>query len=377
MANVQNVVGQNQDNEGMDEEGSLRKKIEELENALGAKAELIRKINKARAKAKKNFQDRIRSMEARLALFQRQELAEEERCERALELNAMYREKIEELSMRMISEDHNNKEKVEDLEKKIQVLKENINRAEVLEKEIHLLKENIDKGEAREGRIQEDGRTGSNMNILDEMNLLKSALDISEGSNLAMSGEIRKLQSEILEARAVNMINKERYNFSEVEAQDRLNKQMGEAGDNIVCRMIDNRADITMVILKALEGASLPGREDLKIEGNFKNLMLAPEPLRYILKGVAVECQKRYGSVPLKIFIDTETKLLFHVMKNKYIKKTRRCVRCLREFIPPNAPSTSNLFRAISTTINGTPRGYDVFCKAHVVSKDHSFIEII
>ena len=140
---------------------------------------------------------------------------------------------------------------------------------------------------------------------------------------------------------------------------------------------MDNKNEVVRFILKALEGTSLPGREDLIIRGCLKYKVFTPVPLKYILQGVAKEIFRKIGKFPVSHFFDTENKQIYHIMEKSYIKIARKCVKCKRAFKPPSPPLFLDLHRAVLTTINGSIIKCDVICSSHVLAKDPTFVELI
>ena len=189
----------------------------------------------------------------------------------------------------------------------------------------------------------------------EEITLLRASLDVADSTNKDLNTDLLILRQRI--------------------SQDTSSSQAALRSDPSYMSS-GSHADISSYIFQVLEGTPNPeGGILTTIDINKK--MLTPKIILPIFRSIDAKCINLYQTSPFKRFMDTETKLIYHIMERKLIKTSRECIRCGKIIFPSIAPATKKPFRALLTDIKGTPLRQEIFCGSHLEQADSSFVEFV
>ena len=326
---------------------ALDSRVAELNDTVRIKDELASNVNTARAESTRGFISAIKNLEARLALTTRKDIVTEDENYNLERYNRILVNRIEALNMVNHVVDielETFKTYSEGEMSRAGLFKDLMDRGDTVESSLSLMRTRCE--EQKKLIIDINEEKDSIKIKVESLNSVNDELESVKADNAVLSILNQEKDRALIESQTSLFLTRSRYGILDEsengsvsgasgqdinETDQEMNETVSHLDDN-VGDIVDNKNEVVRVILNALEGASLPGREDLVIRGCLKYKVLTPVPLKYILQGVAKEIFKKIGKFPVSHFFDTENRHIYHVMEKSYIKIARKCVKCKRAF---------------------------------------------
>ena len=371
---------------------ALDSRVAELNETVRIKDELASNVDLARAESTRGFIAAIKNLEARLSLTTRKDMATEDQNYNLERYNGILINRIEALT----KEKHVVEIELETFKtysegemSRAGLFKELKDRCDTVESSLSIMRTRCE--EQKKLMIDTNEEKDSLKVKIESLNNVNDELESVKADNAVLSILNQEKDRALIESQTSLFLARSRYGIlgesengsvsgasgqNSSETDQEMDETISHMDDNIG-DIVDNKNEVIRVILNALEGASLPSREDIVIRGCLKYKVLTPIPLKYILQGVAKDIFKRIGIFPISHYYDTENRHVYHIMEKSYIKIARKCVKCKRAFKPPIPPLFLDLHRAVLTTINGSIIKRDTICTSHLLSKDPTFVELI